>query len=118
MHHEHTHHAHEHSYAARPHPEFVVLDIGDDIGALIIHTDADMHGVEVEISPSGEDDRRSHKEVLERATNGTPAFTAVFDGVQVGSYTLWVNDRAIERDVRIEGGVIATLDWRNAPVAA
>ena len=40
--HEHAHHAHE-PYAARAHPEFVVLDIGQDVGALIIHADRGMH---------------------------------------------------------------------------
>ncbi|HVC84872.1 MAG TPA: hypothetical protein VNC12_06435, partial [Solirubrobacteraceae bacterium] len=62
---DHSHPAGE-SYAARPHPEFVVLDLGEGVGALIIHADPAMHGVEVEISATGEDDRRQHKEVLER----------------------------------------------------
>lgn len=68
-----------HTYADRPHPEYVVLDIGDRLGALIIHTDAELHGVEVEISPAGHDGRRSHKEVLERSMNGRPAYTAAFE---------------------------------------
>ena len=58
-----------------------------------------MLGVEVEISASGEDDRRSHKEVLEREINGRPAYTAVFDNVPAGRYTLWVDDIARERGV-------------------
>lgn len=32
----------------------VVLDIGGDIGALIVHTDPSMHLVEIEISPDDE----------------------------------------------------------------
>lgn len=43
--------SHRHTYADRPHPEYVVLDIGGECGALILHTDPEMHGVEVEISP-------------------------------------------------------------------
>ena len=70
-----------------------------DIGALIVHTDAGMVGVEVEISATGHDDDRSHKEVLEREINGRPAYTAVFDKIREGSYTLWVDDVARERDV-------------------
>lgn len=101
----HEHHSH------RPHPEFVVLDIGDQVGALIIHADAEMHGVEVEISPAGDDDRRSHKEVLERKASGRPAFTAVFDGLQAGAYTLWIEGMPRARDVAIRGGAIAQLDW-------
>ncbi len=59
--HGHSHdHGHSHetggeNYAARRHPEHVVLDIGGDVGALIVHTDADMLGVEVEISATGQD---------------------------------------------------------------
>lgn len=116
MPHAHAEHAHDHpeNYAARKHPEFVVLEIGDDVGALIVHTDGEMHGVEVEISPADDDDRRSHKEVLERRVGGSPAFTAVFDGLKAGAYTLWTRDEARTRGVIIEGGVIAELDWRAA----
>jgi hypothetical protein len=115
--HEHGDHSHSHgpspeNYAARKHPEFVVLDIGEHIGALIIQTDPELHGVEIEISLEGQDKSRSHKEVLERDAGGYPAFTAVFDGLAEGRYTLWVNDEARARGVEIEGGSIAQLDWR------
>jgi hypothetical protein len=116
--HSHHHgHSHDHgpggaeNYAARRHPEHVVLDIGQDIGALILHTDAGMVGVEVEISATGEDDRRTHKDVLEREINGRPAYTAVFDNIRQGTYTLWVDDVARERDVVVSGGAISELDW-------
>jgi hypothetical protein len=115
--HAHTHHrhgeAHHTRYADRRHPEAVVLDLGQDIGALIVHTEADMHGVEVEISASGEDERRSHKEVLEREISGRAAFTALFDKVREGSYTLWVDGVARARGVVVAGGAVAELDWSN-----
>jgi hypothetical protein len=114
----HAHAAAHASYSARKHPEFVVLDIGADTGALIIQTDPDLHGVEVEISPSGYDRHRSHKEVLERSINGRPAFTAVFDDLAAGTYTLWIANEARARGVRVDGGAIAELDWRSiAPEA-
>ena len=106
-------HSHSHTYADRKHPEFVVLDIGGDRGALIVHTDPDLHGTEVEISPSTDDTTRTHKEVLERAANGRPDFTAVFESLQTGTYTLWVNDVARARQVAIAGGEITRLDWRS-----
>jgi hypothetical protein len=113
-------HSHERApggenYAARRPPEQVILDIGQGLGALIVHTDAEMVGVEVEISAAGQDDRRSHKEVLEREIGGRPAYTAVFDKVGAGSYTLWVDDVARERDVQIGSGAVAQLDWSNTP---
>jgi hypothetical protein len=105
----------EENHADRAHPEHVVLDIGEDIGALIVHTDARMHGVEVEISASGRDDDRSHKDVLEREINGRPAYTAVFDKLPEGSYTLWVDGVARVRGVTIVGAEIAELDWSGDP---
>jgi hypothetical protein len=114
--HSHNHEASPENYAARRHPEHVVLDIGGDIGALILHAHAEMHGVEVEISATGQDDRRSHKEVLEREINGRPAYTAVFDNIREGTYTLWVDDVACERDVVVTGGVISELDWSAKPL--
>ena len=102
----------EENHAARSHPEHVVLDIGGELGALIVHTDAAMLGTEVEISPTGEDELRSHKDVLQREINGRAAYTAVFDKVSAGSYTLWVNDRPRARDVAVVAGAVAELDWR------
>lgn len=112
-HHSHEPHTHE-QYSDRPHPEYVVLEIGGDLGALIVYTDPEMHGVEIEISRSGEDDKRAHKDVLERSLGGRPAFSAVFDQVRAGSYTLWVADAARARDVHVSGGSVAELDWRSA----
>jgi hypothetical protein len=100
------------SYSARKHPEFVVLEIGDDVGALILRTDPEMHGKEIEISPAEDDGLRSHKEVLERSLDGYPAFTAVFDGLRGGAYTLWAPGRDPVRGVTVSGGEITQLDWR------
>ena len=105
-------------HAARSHPEFVVLEIGEDLGALIVHTDAHMHGVEVEISPAGDDSARSHKEVLERTVGGRPAFTAVFDRLPGGEYTLWTGGVARSRGVAVAGGEIRELSWAGSPARA
>jgi hypothetical protein len=113
----HDHSSSEENHAGRRHPEHVVLDIGGDIGALIVHTDAAMHGAEVEISLTGQDDRRSHKDVLEREISGRPAYTAVFDKLPEGTYTLWVDDVARAHEVVITGGAVAELDWSGEPVA-
>jgi hypothetical protein len=117
MHGPHHHHPHE-GYSSRPHPEFVVLDIGGDVGALIVHTEPEMHGVEVEISPTGQDGARSHKDVLERRMGERPAHTAVFDSLVAGTYTLWVGGEARSRGVAVHGGTITEIDWRSHQAAA
>jgi hypothetical protein len=101
-------------YAARTHPEYVVLEIGAGLGALIVHAGGEMHGKEVEISPAGADEDRQHKEVLERSVAGQTAFTAVFDKLAAGRYTLWVDGIPRQRDVAVRDGEIAELDWTEA----
>ncbi|GAC1403879.1 MAG: hypothetical protein NVSMB52_17770 [Chloroflexota bacterium] len=112
--HEHPHvHPHPHTYADRPHPEAVVLNIGDDIGALIIHTPPHRHGQEIHISAIGAV-KREHVEVLQRSNNGKPAFTAIFPELREGEYDLWNDlDSTTPLDhVTVSGGEISTLDWR------
>ncbi|HXJ68409.1 MAG TPA: hypothetical protein VNM39_05850, partial [Verrucomicrobiae bacterium] len=65
--HDHDHsHQHDHSAAHRPHEEAVVLELGEELGALVVYTDRALLHQEIEISPEGDDDGRSHKDVLER----------------------------------------------------
>lgn len=92
-----------------------MLEIGEGLGALILHTDSHMHGVEVEISPADDDSARSHKEVLERTVGGRPAFTAVFDRLPGGTYTLWTGGVARTRGVAVAGGEISELSWASSP---
>ena len=95
----------------RVHSETVVLDIGQDIGALIIYTEAELHGREIEVSPRGSA-TRVHVEVLERRINGRPVFAAVFPGLRAGEYDIWENFLKPSGTVTIVGGEVATVDWR------
>ena len=120
--HDHTHdHDHDHSHddhteAHRPHEEAVVLEIGGELGALVVYTDPSLLHTEIEISPEGDDDDRSHKDVLERVVGGRSLYAAVFDKIPAGSYTLWHDGTAITRGAAIAGGLIAELDWTAGPV--
>jgi hypothetical protein len=110
-HHHHHHDAHE--VRAQP----VVLDLGGGIGALIVRTDSELLGVEVEISLSGDDGNRQHKEVLERATGAETATVLVYDNLPEGDYTLWVDDQPWA-SAYVAGGEVAELDRRRSEVAA
>jgi hypothetical protein len=117
--HDHDHdHAHDHAhrretYADQPHTQHVVLELGDGIGALIVHTDPALLGTEVEISRAGEDERRQHKEVLERVADGRSTYALVYDNLAEGDYTLWIDGVAWARDVHVASGEIAELDRRD-----
>ena len=99
-------------HSDRVHPETVVLDIGQDVGALIIYTAAELHGREIEVSRRGSTAKRVHVEVLERRINSRPVFAAVFPGLRAGDYEIWENATNPSATVTVVGGEVATVDWR------
>ena len=104
--------SHDHSTDARP--EHVMLDLGPGVGALVLRTSAELHGAEIEISPVGRDDERSHKQVHERPVAGRPLYGAVFDRLPAGEYTLWLDDRALRRNVAVAGEAVTDISLQEA----
>jgi hypothetical protein len=92
--------------------EAVVLDIGRDVGALIIYTKAELRGREIEVSPVGFDAKRVHVDVLERSVDGRQVFAAVFPALREGDYVIWKNATDPGCSVTIVGGKVASVDWR------
>jgi hypothetical protein len=84
----HLHSHHEASYWTRRHSESVVLDIGEDVGALVLYTPAELHGHEIEVSPLGAEPsaRRVHSAVLERSLNGRVFYAATYPELAAGEY--------------------------------
>jgi hypothetical protein len=93
-----------------PRPEHVLLDLGPGVGALVLNTGADLHGVELEISPAARDEERSHKQVHERPVAGRSLYGAVFDSLPAGEYTLWLEDRPLRRNVAVAGATVTHLE--------
>jgi len=100
---------HEH-HADRIHPEPIVLDIGGEVGALILYTNPDLRGREIEVSRGGE--KRVHVEVLERLVNGETVFAAAYPELREGEYAVWGDGQDPVDRVTVKGGRISTLDWR------
>ena len=103
---------HDHSTNARP--EHVMLDLGPGVGAVVLHTGAQLHGAEIEISPAGRDGARSHKQVHERPVGGRPFYAAVFDRLPVGEYTLWLYDVPLRRHVAVAGSAVTDIWMKEA----
>ncbi len=112
--HDHTHSGHHHHEADELRVQPVVLDLGGEIGALIVHTGEDRLGAEIEISPAGDDGNRQHKQVLRRLLGPQRATVLVYDNLSEGEYTLWLDEAEPLRGVRVEGGRVAELDLRGA----
>lgn len=88
-----------------------VLDIGGDIGALLIHTPEAMLGQEIEISPKG-DSHRVHTDVLERWVQNHSVFAALFPTLSAGDYDIWGDGDKPVGEVTVIGGQVVELDWR------
>jgi hypothetical protein len=101
---------HDHSTDARP--EHVMLDLGPGVGALGLHTGRELHGMEIEISPAGRDDERSHKQVHERPVAGRPLYGAVFEQLPAGDYTLWLAGRPLRRNVAVAGSAVTDISLK------
>lgn len=92
-----------------------MLELGDGVGALVVYTDPELHAVEVEISPYERDGARSHKQVHERLVGERPLYAAVFDRLDAGAYTLWLDGDARSRHVRVADAAVTEIDWRTTP---
>jgi hypothetical protein len=85
----------------------LVLDIGGDVGALVIVAGADLAEREIEISPgAGTRTPRSHNVVHARRNRDRVAYTAVFPSVPAGDYTIWHQDGTPRATVTIHGGQV------------
>jgi hypothetical protein len=66
----------------------VVLDIGEDTGALVLYTPPSLHRREIEVDLLGSDTPRVHSAVLERSANGRTLYAAVYPELPAGVYTV------------------------------
>ncbi len=91
------------------HTGYVVLDIGQGVGALTVLTGPDRGGAEIEVSRDG-GPGRIHTEVHERVVNGRTVFAGVFPDLPAGDYTVWVNDPRARQPLSVREGEVAELD--------
>jgi hypothetical protein len=95
----------EHSPHARQ--SAVVLDIGGDVGALILYTTAEDDDAEIEISPGTDPATpRSHNQVHPRRAPAGTVYSAVYPTLRAGDYTIWRDESTRETTVTIHGGQI------------
>lgn len=95
----------------RPHAD-VVLDIGEGVGALVLYTNSELAGQEIEISPKGKDLARAHTAVHERRVLGRAVFAGVFSELPEGDYRIWTEEPRAVTEFTIVGGQITEVDWR------
>ncbi len=90
----------------------VMLDIGGDVGALVVHVDSPLLGHEVEARPVAAARRPTHADVLERQTPHGPLYAVVISGLLAGRYTVWLDGSHPWGEVEVSAGQVAELDRR------
>lgn len=107
---------HHHHATAVSAPASVVLDLGADVGALVIYTGPEECGKEIEVSRAGPDGspdpaaRRTHAAVRPRAVRPRRLYGALIPGLPAGRYAIWHGDTALST-VDVVGGAVAEWGW-------
>ena len=91
-------------------PGSVVLELGADIGALILDAPPGLAGREVEISPAA-GGPRTHSLIRERRTAAGLTYAAVYPVLSAGDYTVWRDDGIPAGQVAIRGGQASRFRW-------
>jgi hypothetical protein len=113
-HHGHTHEP-EHTTETQPSNLGLgapVLDIGGDIGALVLYTTEELESLEIEVSLTTDLDHRTHTQIHKRTVNGRTFWAGVYAQLKEGDYQVWWDDASRERTFTITGGAVTELDWR------
>ena len=91
-------------------PEALVLDIGGDIGALVLYADEVCLGQEVDLSPAGAPrSHHTHTMVRRRRAVGREFVAGVYPELPAGTYTVWALDDGPLTDVTIVGGAVSEV---------
>ncbi|WP_229072684.1 phospholipase [Actinoplanes sp. DH11] len=103
--------SHHHHTLAPSGQGTVMLNIGGGIGALIIYTPGRLHGHEIEVSPAGAPQDRTHAAVRARFVRGGVTFCVVLDALPEGRYLVWQQGDTPLAEVEVRGGTVAEFTW-------
>jgi len=93
-------------------PGTVVMEVGGDIGALVLYTPAGLDGREIEISRDDDPGaRRTHSQVRRRHMADATRYAAVYPDLPAGSYTIWADEESRAGSVVIAGGQVTNWSW-------
>ena len=95
-----------------PRLENAILDIGGDVGALILYTDAGYAEREIEVSLEGDDEHRTHTAIHERRAAAGVVYAGIYPELRAGRYRIWADRPGLTDHVTIVGGEVAEVDWR------
>jgi hypothetical protein len=94
-----------------------MLDIGGDVGALVVVVDSRLLGHEVEARPVHGSGRAAHADVLARRVPGGMLHAVVIPGLAAGRYAIWLDAVDPWGEVDVHAGQITEVDRRASEIA-
>jgi hypothetical protein len=116
---EHHHHSHPHPHLPAEAPyvddgstagpaDALVLDIGGDVGALILHSEEGCLGMEIDLTPVGAPrSHHMHTMIRRRRAVDREFIVGVYPELVEGAYTVWGIDDQPLGEVTIVGGQVS-----------
>ncbi len=91
----------------------MVLDVGEDRGALVVWMPPSLDGAEIEVRPTGGRWRGDHTSVRGRDLGAGRRFAAVFGSLVAGAYQLRVRGTTTGplAGAEVVGGTVTELNW-------
>jgi hypothetical protein len=99
-------------------PDALVLDIGGDVGALILFADESCLGQEVDVTPAGAPrSHHMHTMIRRRRATGKDFIAGVYPELREGLYTIWgIGHGGPLGEVAIVGGQVS--EFHGGPCTA
>ncbi len=101
------------TYIEKIHTENAVLDIGEDIGALVIYTGQEMLGKEIEVSPKGNQTQKIHRLSWNARSMDVHFSQPSFSSLPEGDYFTFTTPSS---EITIIGGQVTELHWQASNV--
>jgi ABC-type Zn2+ transport system substrate-binding protein/surface adhesin len=108
-----THDGHAHVEAAPPTEpsRAVVINVGEHTGALVLSSNEQRSGIEVEIHPVSRPEARTHVWVLPREGRDGVVYAAVFPSLACGDYAILDLDGSIASVVSVPPNQVTHTTW-------
>jgi hypothetical protein len=84
----------------------VILDIGNDVGALVLHTSSEWLGREIDLVPDDRSVPHTHSAVRERRSPEGSAYAAIYPQLLAGEYTV----EGSRQRLTIIGGCVTEIE--------
>ncbi len=92
-------------------PESLILDIGGEVGALVLYADESCLGAEIDVSPAGQPrSHHAHTMIRRRRAVDREFVAGVYPELRAGAYTVWGLDGAVLTELLVAGGRVTEFD--------